>query len=97
MKNCIMILIFFLMPSTVFSAQSWWKKWDNFPDVPRIHKEQIQILISSGEKIVLVYAGYKKGSVICGSFYIPYTAVPPKASGSRVILPFPKDYWILCY
>jgi len=74
-----------------------WKKWDNFPDVPRITAKQVKDLMLAGKKMVFIYAGYETKEVICGSFYVPYTLVPPKADGSRVGIKIPKDYWIMCY
>lgn len=81
-------------------AEQWWKKWDAFPKdpkVPRITAKQVKDLMLAGEKVVFVYAGHKTGSVVCGSFYVPYTLVPPKADGSGVRIKIPKDYWIMCY
>lgn len=94
------VLICFILPILFVSPahpEQWWKKWDNFPEVPRITGKQIKDLMLAGEKIVFVYAGYKATEVICGSYYIPYTLVPPRADGSKVRIKIPRDYWIMCY
>jgi len=74
-----------------------WKKWDNYPDVQRMTADQIQELLVAGEKIVLIYAGYRTRNIICGSIYLPYTMVPPNASGAAVNLKIPKDTWMVAY
>lgn len=96
-KIIIFCIIFVFLPFSLLADQPWYKKWSNFPNAPRIHKEEVKKLIMSGQKVALIYSGYKTNRVICNSFYIPYLAVPPNADGSRVVLPFPKDYWLLCY
>lgn len=99
MKRIMIMLIFLILIliSTVAGAQEWWQKWDNFPKVPRITAKEVKQLMLSGEKIAFVYAGYEVDDVLCGSFYIPYTWVPPNSDGSNVKLRVPKDYWIMCY
>ena len=89
-------LIAILMSPPVH-AQKWWEKWDNFPKVPRITAKEVKNLMLAGEKIAFVYAGYEVDQVVCGSYYIPYTRVPPHSDGSTVNFRIPKDYWIMCY
>ncbi|MGE4559144.1 MAG: hypothetical protein AB7E77_03000 [Desulfobulbus sp.] len=74
-----------------------WKEWDAYPNVQRMTAEQIQELLVAGEKMVFIYAGYKTDKIVCGSMYLPYTAVPPNASGSAVNIRFPKDTWMVAY
>ena len=94
----IILCFIFLSPVYAQKAQKWWQKWDNFPDVPRITGPEVQKLMLRGERMVFVYAGYEVDDVVCGSLYIPYTLVPPSASGSRIkIKKIPKDWWIMCY
>lgn len=78
-------------------AQEWWQKWDGNPKVPRITAKEVKNLMLAGEKIVFVYAGYEVDQVVCGSYYIPYTKVPPISDGSAVNFKISKDYWIMCY
>ena len=90
------ILTLILIP-TVAHAQQWWQKWDSHPRVPKITAGEVKNMMLAGEKIVFVYAGYEVDQVVCGSFYIPYTKVPPNSDGSSVNIRFPKDYWVMCY
>ena len=93
-------LSFVFLFCTSVDAEQWWRKWDAFPKdpkVPRITAKQVKDLMLAGEKMVFVYAGYKTREVVCGSFYVPYTLVPPKADGSGVRIRIPKNYWIMCY
>lgn len=92
-----LLFVFVLTSSQVNAEEQWWKKWPSHPDVPRITAKEVKALIMAGEKVLLVYAGYKIEKVICGSIVIPYTLVPPNSDGSRVKLRIPKDYWIMCY
>jgi len=79
-------------------SKEWWQTWDNFPKVPKISAATAKELVTSGQKVIFIYAGYKVSEKLCGSGAIPYTLVPPNANGSRVDLrAIPKDYWILCY
>ncbi|MBU1342648.1 MAG: hypothetical protein KKE44_05095 [Proteobacteria bacterium] len=78
-------------------SPSNWKKWDMYPKVPIITGEQVKQLMLSGEKIIFIYAGYEIEKTVCGSIFIPYTNVPPHASGSKYNLKFPKDTWLLAY
>jgi hypothetical protein len=94
MMLCFLILT---LISQFAYAQEWWQKWDNYPKVPRITAKEVKNLMLAGEKIVFVYAGYEIDQVVCGSYYIPYTKVPPNSDGSRVDFRIPKDYWIMCY
>jgi L-asparagine transporter-like permease len=99
MRKIIIMLIFSILVliSTVAYGQEWWQKWDNYPKVPRITAKEVKNLMLAGEKIVFVYAGYEISQVVCGSFYIPYTKVPPCSDGSTVNFKIPKNYWIMCY
>jgi len=99
MKRTIMLLSFFIftMVSNVSYGEEWWQTWDSYPKVPRITAKEVKTLMLAGEKIVFVYAGYEVDQVVCGSFYIPYTKVPPSSDGSSVNIRIPKDYWIMCY
>jgi hypothetical protein len=99
MKRIIIIPIFLILIliSTVAYCQEWWQTWDSYPKVPRITAREVKKMMLAGEKIIFVYAGYKVDTVVCGSFYIPYTKVPPNSDGSSVNIRFPKDYWIICY
>lgn len=74
-----------------------WKDWDNYPDATRMTADQVQELLVAGEKMVLIYAGYKTDKIVCGSMYLPYTMVPPNASGAAVNLTVPKDTWMVAY
>ena len=99
MKRQFVLICFLLLSFFVASAhaEKWWKKWENHPNVPRITAKEVKDLMLAGKKTVFVYAGYKREEVICGSFYIPYTLVPPYADGSKVRMKIPRDYWIMCY
>ena len=96
---CITLLAMVLCVSVAHakSPKPWWKKWNNFPNAPRITASSMKQLMLAGEKMIFVYAGYKTEKVICGSIFIPYTSVPPNADGSKARLRIPKDYWIMCY
>lgn len=83
--------------SDIAYAQQWWQKWDSHPTVPKITAGEVRNMMLAGEKIVFVYAGYAVKNVVCGSYYIPYTKVPPSSDGSRVNFKIPKDYWVMCY
>jgi len=91
---CFLIVILMSPPA---HAQEWWQKWDNFPKVPRITAKEVKQMMLANEKIVFVYAGYEVDEVVCGSFYIPYTSVPPYSDGSMVNFKIPQDYWVMCY
>jgi hypothetical protein len=99
MKRIIMVLssVIFTLIANVSYGQEWWQKWDNFPKVPKITASEVKKMMLAGGKIIFVYAGYEVDQVVCGSFYIPYTKVPPSSDGSSVNIRFPKDYWIVCY
>jgi len=99
MKRIMVMLGFLILTliSNLSYAQEWWQTWDNFPKVPRITASEVKKMMLAGEKIVFVYAGYEVDQVVCGSFYIPYTKVPPNSDGSSVNIRFPKDYWVMCY
>jgi hypothetical protein len=75
----------------------WWRKWNNFPNVPRITVEEVQELMMQGQPMAFVYAGYQTDQVLCGSVIVPYTWVPPHSDGSRVRLRIPKDWWVMVY
>jgi hypothetical protein len=92
-----LILSMSIFISSPISAQEWWKKWDSYPKVPKILVSEVKTMMLAGENIVFVYAGYRVDEIVCGSFYIPYTKVPPSSDGSSVNFRFPKDYWIMCY
>jgi hypothetical protein len=97
-KLIISALFIFAVPLLQGVEKKWWQSWDNFPKVPKITAAQAKMLITGGEKAVLVYSGYKVQSIVCGSLVIPYNLVPPSADGSRLNLTsIPKDYWILVY
>ena len=83
--------------SNVAYAQIWWQQWDNYPTVPKITAGEVKTMMLAGEKIVFVYAGYAVKEIVCGSYYIPYTKVPPNSDGSGVNFKIPKDYWVMCY
>jgi hypothetical protein len=93
----IMSMVLIVPANASEKKEAWWKQWNNFPNVPRITAEEVKELLLRGEKIALIYAGYKVSSVACGSYYLPYTSVPPNADGSSVKLIVPKNYWIVCY
>lgn len=96
----IIIMLGFLIStliSNVSYAQQWWQKWDNYPRVPKKTAKEVKQMMLAGEKIVFVYAGYKVDYIVCGSFYIPYTLVPPHSDGSRVNFKISKDSWVMCY
>jgi hypothetical protein len=94
-------IFFILVYSAEAGEQTWWEKFDRFPNntkAPRIMPEQVKRMLKNGEKMVFVYAGYDVDKVLCGSVYLPYTLVPPESDGSRVNFKvFPKDIWIMCY
>ncbi len=98
-KKAIITLLLMSVSQVLAGAEKeWWRKWDNFPNVPKISAAQTKALMLSGEKIVLVYSGYRVPEIVCGSLTIPYTLVPPNANGARVNLSMiPKDWWVLCY
>jgi len=93
----VLSFLIFTLISNVSYGQQWWQKWDGNPKVPRITAKEVKNLMLAGEKVVFVYAGYEVDKVVCGSFYIPYTKVPPNSDGSTVNFKIPKDYWIMCY
>lgn len=95
----LMIVGLGLMAGTVLAgvAAPDWKSWDNYPNVQRMTADQIKKLMVAGEEMVFIYAGYRTDKVVCGSMYLPYTAVPPNASGSAVNMRFPKDTWMVAY
>ncbi len=99
----IFFLVFVLgLTSVAFGGKTPpnWKEWNMFPkgvDAPRYTAERVQELLISGEKMVLIYAGYKTDTVICGSIFLPYRWVPPISDGSRVSLNIPKDTWMVAY
>lgn len=95
-KKLLLTLIISFLCQTLYAEESW-QKWDNYPKVPRITAKQVKALMLKGGKIVFIYAGYEVQEVVCGSYYIPYTLVPPSADGSKIKLKIPKDYWIMCY
>jgi hypothetical protein len=99
MKESIIALIFsiIIFTSSSIYAQEWWQKWDNYPKVPKITAKEVKQMMLNGEKIVFVYAGYEVDKVVCGSFYIPYTNVPPNSDGSMVNFKISTNYWIMCY
>ena len=97
-KFLIAALLFSVAPIASGFETKWWQSWDNYPKVPKVTAAQAKMLVSSGEKVVLVYSGYKVQSVACGSLVIPFNFVPPNADGSRINLTaIPKDWWVLVY
>ena len=90
-------VLFLTLVSNVAYAQEWWQQWDSYPRVPKITAGEVKTMMLAGGKIAFVYAGYAVKEVVCGSYYIPYTEVPPSSDGSRVDLKIPKDYWVMCY
>jgi hypothetical protein len=96
-RNLVSVFLLLFCCLAEANAQEWWQTWDNYPKVPRISAQEAKQLILAGEKVVFVYAGYEVDEVVCGSFYIPYTQVPPADDGSKVTFRVPRDYWILCY
>lgn len=100
MKRITIILCFFILTLIldVAYAEQWWQQWDSFPKAPTITADRVKYMMLGGEKkIVFVYAGYWVDEIVCGSFYIPYTKVPPFSDGSKVNFKVPKDYWVMCY
>ena len=100
--GAMMLTGFWLICSTALAGPTPpdWKSWDMFPKgsaAPRYTADQIQKLLLSGEKMVLIYAGYRTDTVICGSMYLPYRWVPPVGSGAQVNLNVPKDTWMVAY
>lgn len=93
MLSCLILALM----SNVSYAEQWWQKWDSFPKVPKITADRVKSMMLAGEKIAFVYAGYKVDEVVCGSFYIPYTKVPPISDGSKVNFRVPKDHWVMVY
>jgi len=59
--------------------------------------QQIQKLLLNGEKMILIYAGYRTDKIICGSIHIPYDLTPPFGDGRLVNPSFPKDTWLVAY
>ena len=108
-KINLLLLCFFLVGMAVFEqgtisvayaerrVPANWRKWNNFPKVPRITGKQVKQLLLSGQRVIFIYAGYRIKRTICGSIFIPYNKVPPNASGSSYNLKFPKDTWMLAY
>lgn len=95
-------ICFFLTAGVALAARPVpnYKSWDNFPDAkkaPRITADLVKNLMNTGAKMVFIYAGYKAEKVICGSRFIPYTAVPPNGDGAKVNFKMPKDTWIMVY
>lgn len=101
MKKYILLLILILaiaIPVTAGPVPPNWKSWDNFPDTPRMDVSMLKDLIFEGEKVVLIYSGYRRSKIVCGSLFIPYTFVPPSGSGSKVDLGnISKDTLIAVY
>lgn len=91
------ILILGLSSSFAGSPAPNWKKWDAYPDVPRISADYVITLFRAGEKMNFIYAGYQTSTVVCGSHFLPYTAVPPSGDGSRINLNASKDEWMVAY
>jgi hypothetical protein len=97
-KIIIAALLFSMTPLLPGLEKMWWESWDNFPQVPKVTAAQAKMIVSGGQKAVLVYSGYKVQAVVCGSLVIPFQFVPPNADGSRINLAsIPKDYWVLVY
>lgn len=94
-----LVICFLLTASVAIAGRPVpnYKSWDNYPKTPRIESGLVKKLMVAGEKMVFVYAGYKTETVICGSLYLPYTAVPPNGDGSKVNLKIPKNTWIMVY
>ena len=99
MKRIIIIFSFliFILISNVSYGQEWWQKWDNYPKVPKITAKEVKSMMLTGQKLIFVYSGPVKDELVCGSFYIPYTKVPPSSDGSSVNIQVPQNYWIMCY
>lgn len=99
MKRIIITLmsLILILISTVAYGQEWWQTWEVYPKVPRITAKEVKRLMLSGEKMVFVYAGYEIDKIVCSSFFIPYTLVPPNKDGSQVTFRVPADYWVMCY
>jgi len=99
MKRILVMLVVLALTliSKVSFAQEWWQTWEVYPKVPKITAREVKNLMMNNEKLVLVYAGYEVDKIVCGSFYIPYTAVPPTTDGSGIVFRVPTDYWVMCY
>ncbi len=101
-KKCLLVvlLLFLVFPCFSYAEKQWWQKWPGHPQGLRISVDSVKYLISTGEKITFIYAGYEGGEgseVICGSLIIPYTKVPPNADGHQVKVNFSPDRWLLCF
>ena len=90
------LFITILVPAHA-GAQKWWETWDDFPKVPKVTAREVKNMMLGGEKIIFVYTGYAVTEIVCGSFFIPYSKVPPRGDGSTVAITFPRDQWIMCY
>ena len=95
----LVFLFYFIGVSNTFavSAPPDWKNWSTHPRVPTMEASQVQQLLLGGEKMLLIYAGYRTDKIICGSVHVPYTLTPPFNNGSKVQPVFPKDTWLVVY
>lgn len=101
-KRVFLSLIFMLSFTGFVQAQVVptppdWKEWSTHPKVPTMTADQIQELMFRGEKVILIYAGYRTDKIICGSVHISYTLTPPFNDGSKIHPVFPKDAWLVAY
>jgi hypothetical protein len=78
-------------------AKRWWKQWNDFPKVEKITAREVKDIWLAGHKIIFVYTGDSVTEIVCGSFFIPHTKVPPRGDGSTIKVAFPKGQWIMCY
>ena len=102
MKKFVLSLLFLLIVVCPASAGSKvppnWGAWEVHPEVERISAPMVADLLMKGEKMVFVYAGYKKADVICSSIFMPYNKIPPYEDGSSINMPdFPKDTLMVVY
>ena len=101
-KRVVLVLIFMLsvagfVHAQVVPAPPDYKSWSTHPKVPTMSADQIQEIMLSGEKVILIYSGYRKDVSICGSIFISYLLTPPYGDGSKVQPNFPRDAWLAVY
>ena len=45
-----------LLGNSAYADEQWWKKWNPYPEVPKITAKEVKRLMTSGEKVVFIYA-----------------------------------------